>query len=95
MSISIPIRVEGRVEGTLSGIVDQSEAFIKIYVLTNQRPVFCRQFLDQNIALTSQMRDEGNIGGEMKTQGEENIEETRRSFRLQLTYKECSESSES
>ena len=77
MSISIPICVEAREEE--AGIIDQSEAFIKIYVLTNQRPVFCRQFLDQNIALTSQMRGIGNIGGELKTQGEENIEETRRS----------------
>ena len=90
MSISIPICVEGRDEGTLSGN-NQSEAFIKVYLLTNQRRVFCRQFLDQNIALTSQMRGMGNIGGELKTQGEENIEETRRRFRLQLTYEVSAE----
>ena len=85
MSISIPIRVEGRDEGTLSGI-GQSEEILKIYVLTNQRTVFCRHLLDQNIALTSQTRGVGNLGGELKTQGEEkikgNIDETRRSFRL-------------
>ena len=77
MSISIPIRVEGREEMMLTGI-DQSEAFIKIYVLTNQRPVFCGHLLDQNIALTSQMKGTGNLGGELKTQGEENSEDTRR-----------------
>ena len=60
-------------------VLTNQRLVVRSRVLTNQRPVFCRQFLDQNIALTSQMRDEGNIGGEMKTQGEENIEETRRS----------------
>ena len=48
--------------------------------MTNQGPVFYRHLLDQNIALTSQMKGMGNIGGELKTQGEENIiKETRRS----------------
>ena len=78
MSISIPIRVEGRDEKALSGI-DQSEELIKIYVLTNQRPVFCHPLLDQNLALTSQMKGPGNLGGDLKTQGKENIEKTRRS----------------
>ena len=46
--------------------------------MTNQRPQFCRHLLDQNIALTSQMKGTGNLGGELKTQGEENSEDTRR-----------------
>ena len=81
MSISIPIRVEGRDEA-LSGI-DQSEAFIKIYVLTNQGPVFCRHLQDQNTALTSQMKGAGNLGGELKTQGEDSETDCESKMKIQ------------